>query len=264
MQNVESAAKQVKELVQHALSVLVVTRSSANTDGLSAALALAESLRAFGRAVHVATPGKLPDHLTALPGAQHVKTEFGRKSFVISLDYQPGSIAKISYGPEGNKYNVVITPADGTRFTPEQVNFSYSGSDYDLVFVVDTADLALLGDLYEAEKEAWSARPLVNIDRHPANTQFGKVNVVDHEGRSTAAIVFRLLEAAKLPLNSAVAELLLLGLREATDGFAKASPDNFEQAARLSRVISGPASGESTEERLVNEPFRKGQELSAT
>lgn len=264
MQNVEQAAKQVKDLVQRSRSVLVVTRSDSSADGFSAALALAESLRAFGRSVHVAAPEKLPDHLTGLPGAQHVKTNLGGKSFVISLDYQPGSIAKISYGPEGNKYNVVITPAAGAKFTPEQVNFSYSDGDYDLVFVVDTADLALLGDLHESEKEAWSVLPLVNIDRHPANTQFGKVNVVDHEEHSTAAITFRLLQTAKLPLNRTVAELLLLGLREATESFTKARPSNFDQAAQLSRIISGEDKSESTEERLVNEPFRKGQELSAT
>lgn len=262
MKTVESAASQIKELVQHAKKVLLVTRTQASTDGVAATLALAESIKAFGREVVLAVPDKLPENLSVLPGADKFTTNLGPKSLVISLDYEPGSISKVSYGTQGKKFNLVVTPSNGANVTPENVNFSYSGGDYNLVMVLDTADPALLGHLYEQEKETLEHLPVINIDRHPANTQFGKVNALDHEATTTSEIVSRIISATKLPLPKISAELLLLGIREGTTNFQNAGPGSFESAAYLSRKIKGGPGDESTEERLVNEPFRRTDRIN--
>lgn len=258
MKNVESSANQFKDLLQSARQVLLLTRTQASTDGVAATLALGRVIRSFGRGVLLATPEKLSDSFNGLPGIQEFKTSVGPKSLVVSIDHEPGSIAKVSYGEEGNKFNLVVTPVAGRQVRAENVNFSFSGGDYDLVVALDTPDLALLGSLYESEAATWEHMPLVNIDRHPANTQFGRVNVLDHEAASTSEVVGRLVVAAKLPLPKDAAELLLLGIREATGNFQNSGPGSFEVAASLARVTRGGRT-ESTEERLVNEPFRKSE-----
>jgi nanoRNase/pAp phosphatase (c-di-AMP/oligoRNAs hydrolase) len=259
MKNVESSAPHLKELIQHSRKVLVVTRSQASLDAVAATLALAETLRAFGRTVILATPEKLGSHLANLPGVNAFVTSIGPKSLVVSIDHEPGTIGKVSYAEEGSKFNLVITPQPGKAVGADNVNFSYSGGDYDLVIILDTPDQALLGGLNDSEAQMWQSIPFVNIDRHPANTQYGKVNILDPDSPSTSGIIVRLIIATKLPLTKVAAELLLMGIRDATKNFDQAGPDSFEEATQLSRIIRGQT-GESTEERLVNEPLR-GTEL---
>jgi nanoRNase/pAp phosphatase (c-di-AMP/oligoRNAs hydrolase) len=261
MKTVESSASQIKELLQHSRTVLLVTKSAASRDGVAAALALAEAIRSFGRTVVLASPEELTEEQKTLSGADKFVNFVAPRSLVISLDYEPGSIDKIGYGPEGNRFNLRVTPAAGKSVSTENVHYAYSGVNYDLVFVLNSADLALLGNLYEAEKETWAQLPLVNIDHHPANTQYGKVNVLSQEVTSTCEIVYHLISAMKIPFPKESAELLLTGIKLATANFNEARPETFEVAAALARKIKGEERTESTEERLVNEPFRKDQYL---
>lgn len=257
MTNVESAASQIKELLQHARRVLIVTRSPASRDGAAASLALFLSVKRFGREVQLVSPGPLSGEAKSLPGSDQFTAGLGPRGLLISLDYEPNSIAKVSYEAAGDKFNLIVTPSNGHSFTAGNVSYSQVGSEYDLVIVLDTAELSLLGDLAEAEKDHWAKIPLINIDRHPANTQYGKVNCLDHEASSTCEVTARLILAAKLPLTSEVAQLLMTGLKEGSNNFQNAGPGTFEAAADLTRIIRG-ARNESTEERLVNEPFRAG------
>lgn len=258
MKTVETAASQIRDLVSQAKKVLVTTHAQTGRDGVAASLGLAQSLRSFGKEVVLAAPGKLSDTQLTLPGADKFQAGLGPRSLIVSLPYQPGSIQKISYGPAEGKFNLVITPAKDQVVPADQVDFAYSGGDYDLVVILDTADPALLGDIYETEGPTWATLPVVNIDRHPANTQYGVVNAIDPEAKSVSEVVARLLLAAKLPFSKETADLLLTGIREATKDFDDAGPGSFEVAAQIKRAL---ITQESTEQRLVNEPFRKGESL---
>lgn len=252
-----SSGSQIKDLLQHARQVLLVTKAPATLDGAAACLALAGSIKRFGREVTLVTPGELSEPVRGLPGATLFATSLTPRGLVITLENEPNSVSKVNYETVGNKFNLVVTPAPGHDFTADQVSFAKTGSSHDLVIVLDTADLPLLGKLYEAEQAAWASLPLLNIDRHPANTQYGRVNVLDHEASSTCEVTARIMIAAKLPLPRESAELLLLGIRDASSNFQNAGPGTFELAATLTRHVRGQGSVESTEERLVNEPFRK-------
>lgn len=257
MRNVESSGSQFRELLEHAKRVLLVVRANPSADGLAAVLALADSAKNFGKEVILASSEKIASDL---PGTAEFKENLGPRSFIISLPYIPGSIKKIHYGPEGNKFNLAITPGQGHPLTPEGVEFSYSGASYDLVVVLDTPELAVLGGLYEAEKDIWQHLPVVNIDRNQANTQYGQLNVLDTDAVSTSEIVFRLIRASGLPLSKSAAELLLTGLSAATAQFTQANSGIFETAAELARVAQGYERVETSEEKLVNEPFRKKED----
>ena len=88
---------------------------------------------------------------------------------------------------------------------------------FDLVITLDCSDLERLGHL--AQIRRFGDSPLLNIDHHLTNLNFGDVNLVDAYASSTAEIVFRLLEYMAVPLDTAIATGLLTGIVTDTRGF---------------------------------------------
>jgi hypothetical protein len=259
MQTVTTAANQIRELISQARKVLLVTAGQ-NSDHVAATLALANVLENSDRKVIIASPNKLNERLLTLPGSERLNQGLTPTSLVISLDYKPGSIAKVSYATEGNKFNFVVTPSNGTRFSPENVTYSYSNSGYDLIVTVGVSDLSLLSGLYESERRSFSSLPLINIDHSSGNSQFGKVNAINTEAQTVSEVVTQVIISTKLTLTSVAGQLLMTGLREGTHDFTRATSPVFETAAEISRHLSAPQ--ESTEQRLVSEPLRQGKEVS--
>src|SRR2546429_2088062 len=259
MQTITSAASQIRELITQARKVLLVT-SGANADHVAATLALAQVTATKDRQVLLASPVQLDPRLLGLPGADYFNKGLAPTSLVISLDYKPGSIAKVSYAAEGSKFNFVITPSNGTLFSPDNVTYSYTNAGYDLIITVGVSDLSLLSGLYESERRSFGALPLINIDHSPSNSQFGKVNAINTESLTASEVVTQVITSAKLALTPQAGQLLMTGLREGTNDFTHATPRVFETAAEISRLLSIPA--ESTEEKLVSQPFRQGKEVT--
>jgi bifunctional oligoribonuclease and PAP phosphatase NrnA len=88
-------------------------------------------------------------------------------------------------------------------------------------------------------------RPLrvINVDHHHDNTRFGALDLVDAEAACTAQIIERLLGEAGIPLSSAVAEALYVGLVTDTGRFqySNTTPEAFLLAARLVDAGAKPA-----------------------
>jgi len=167
-------------------------------------------------------------------GVNKITTDLAKKNFIISLDYVDGSIEKVSYNIEGNKFNLVIEPRPGfPSFSPDKVNYSYAGGNADVIIAVDTIHLGGLGKLYEENKELFAGKPMVNVDYHPNNSHFGAHNVVDHSASSTAELVAELLSTLGAPLTADIATNLLNAVYGATDNFQKTtiSAGSFELAA---------------------------------
>ncbi|MCC7293426.1 MAG: bifunctional oligoribonuclease/PAP phosphatase NrnA [Phycisphaerales bacterium] len=82
----------------------------------------------------------------------------------------------------------------------------------------------------------WSAgRPVVNIDHHDTNTQFGDVNWVIPDATSCAEIVYKLLVAAGKPISPMAATMLYGGIHGDTLGFSlpSTSAESLRIAAEL-------------------------------
>lgn len=87
--------------------------------------------------------------------------------------------------------------------------------------VLDTAKRSRCNLEPELKQTDWSAgRPLVNIDHHGTNTQFGDVNWVVDEAGSTCELVYYLLRAAERPIDRITASLLFAGIQTDTIGFS--------------------------------------------
>jgi phosphoesterase RecJ-like protein len=101
---------------------------------------------------------------------------------------------------------------------------------YDLIIVVDSSDMERIGSVLDEHGE-----PDVNIDHHPTNTQFAKLNLVREHAVATVEIIYDLALALSLPINLPIAEALLTGLLTDSLGFrtSNTSPRTLRIATEL-------------------------------
>ncbi len=104
---------------------------------------------------------------------------------------------------------------------------------YDLIIVVDSSDIDRIGSVLDEYGE-----PDVNIDHHPTNTQFAKLNLVRDDAVATAEIIFDLARTLSLPITLPAAEALLTGLLTDSLGFrtSNSSPRTLRIAAELQEM----------------------------
>ena len=88
----------------------------------------------------------------------------------------------------------------------------------DLVIALDTATTSRLN--IAGGLEALCDRPIVVIDHHITNEQFGQWNHVNVAASSTCEIVFELLDCLSWPITPMIATMLYAGLHGDTDGFS--------------------------------------------
>jgi len=110
------------------------------------------------------------------------------------------------------------------------------GAPFDLVISLDCSDLGRLGRF--SQMPTFGSVPLLNIDHHVTNLNFGDVNLVDSQASSTAEIVLRLLEHMAVPLDAEMATCLLVGIVSDTRGFSTSNvtAQVMESALRLMRA----------------------------
>lgn len=124
-------------------------------------------------------------------------------------------------------------------------------SQYRNVICVDCADYSRAGKTIE-----WFApdAELLNIDHHPTNDGFGRVNLLKFHAAATAEILFELLDELSLQLDVDVATAIYTGLLTDTGGFrySNTSPQVMTMASRLLEAgVNGPDLAEHLLERMT-------------
>ena len=259
--HLESARK----IIEQSQSFLIVSHERPTADSVGSILTFYLALQSLGKKVTVALPEPITVEHSHFVGANKIVNEVGKKHFVISLDYTEGSIEKVSYNIEGKTFNLVIEPRDGfDSFTQDKVHFSQAGANVDAIVIVDTIHLGGLKKLYETNKDIYASKPIINIDRHPNNSNFGQVNIVDPHVSSTVELIYEVIKGLGVTITQDMATNVLNALFSATNNFTSAnvSAKAFEIAAEVSRLggkkfqrtVSMPVSEEiPVEEHAVTE-----------
>jgi len=114
--------------------------------------------------------------------------------------------------------------AGADRFTQEP-----PAEDVDLVVTVD------FGSADRAKFALPTRPPLVNLDHHVSNEQFGAYNLVDVTSAATAELVSRVIDALGITWTPDMATAALIGIMTDTGSFQFPSTDAraLERAARL-------------------------------
>lgn len=236
--------KEVVSLMKRSEKILIMPSAPPDGDSLGAALALYLLLKKLGKETTVVCVDPVPDVYQFLPESQIIGDRVvASKDFIISIDCRKASVETIKSNVETDKINIIVTPKIG-RFSEQDVSFNYGPAKYDLIIVVDTGSLDQLGKLYTDNVEMFNQVPVLNIDHHISNEQFGRVNYIDIMAASTTELLIPIVEAFSKEknedlMNEDIATLLLAGIVTDTGSFqnSNTTPKAFDDAAKL--IASG-------------------------
>jgi nanoRNase/pAp phosphatase (c-di-AMP/oligoRNAs hydrolase) len=234
-QELQAATKAIEQ----AERLLIIPHANVDPDGLSSALSCHALFKAIGKDCTVICPDTLPESLRFLPQFDQLSLSIAsEQEFVLTLDTSNGvEIDSLRYTVEDNKVNIIIVPKKG-RLTAKNVTTMNTNSSYDLIVVVDTADLSLLGSFYTDHIELFTETPVLNIDHHISNTRFGQLQLIDATCASATEVLYMWFQSHptwKTLITPDIATLLLTGLITDTRSFQNpnTTPKSLEVAANL-------------------------------
>ncbi len=133
----------------------------------------------------------------------------------------------------------ILPPLNLLKGTDRIVNSLDHDGDFDVAVTLDCAEKGRLGD---AEGHLKRYRHVINIDHHETNDFFGTLNLVAPESSSTGELVFRLIEAAALPMGPDVAENIFAAIQGDTGSFrySNTTPEALRMAADLMERGASP------------------------
>ncbi len=213
--------QQAVELCNRSKNVLICLPKDPSSDAIAGGLGLFLLLEKLGkRARIVCSEFTLPNGHGFLPKSDAIEKELKNiRQFVISLDVSKVAVEELSYVIENGKLEVFITPKNGF-YEARDVTTSAGSFAYDAVITVDAADLEMLGPIATGNAEFFYRTPVLNIDHHASNTQYGAINLVDLTATSTSEIIFEFTKALGFNvLDEQVATTLLTGIISKTKSF---------------------------------------------
>ncbi len=237
--------QQTFEQIKKANNILITFRKSWSGDSIASALAMSLFLKKLGKTAEVVAErfdqnngaeGSAPASFSFLPGYGGIKHSLDNlRQFVISLDITNTKVNQIKYRVEDSSLNFIISPRDGF-FTQEDITSRSEGFKYDLVIVLDTPDLESLGKIYDNDTEFFYNTPIINIDHHSSNEEFGQINFTELTAVSTSEILFSLFDSYSRDfIDEDIATCLLAGMISKTRSFktSNVTPKALSTAAQL-------------------------------
>ena len=163
------------------------------------------------------------DTVGAAVGLALALRTLGKAPTIVCADPLPPSV---TFVPESDQIGPTLPP------------------DPDLLVTIDISDPNMLGSMKPELERLRAGLPLLNIDHHASDTEYGDVNLVDTMAASTAEIAYDLIGLLGVPVNGAMATALLTGIINDTHSFqnANSSPRAFSTAAALVEAGADPAS----------------------
>jgi len=235
-----SPRQQICELVNKSDSVLICLPKNPDGDAIASSLGVFLILEKLGKKVTLVCPTAIPENFLFLPASQNIihKLE-GIKEYIISLGVERKNLEQLRYEVNDHNLNIFITAKDGDlekRLENENIKLEPAKFKYDLIIIPGVQDIENLGGVYDENSELFFETPIINIDHHPSNEYFGKVNLVEITASSTAEIIASIYPLLKEDiLDKEIATLLLAGIISSTESFQNknTTPNSLTTAASL-------------------------------
>lgn len=130
---------------------------------------------------------------------------------------------------------------------------SFENLEYDLVIALDCGDLDRLGRV----KLLTEKTPLVNIDHHISNTNFGDVNLVEENASATAEIVYKLIKSMGIFIDQEIAECIYTGIVTDTGMFQYSNTSEETHSIAAELIIAGVKPSDIFNKVYQNNPKEK-------
>lgn len=211
--------QQTSEAIRQADNILVVAGVNPTVDQIVAVMGLAAILRKFGKKTSAVISEQLPSKLSFLELPAPEKTMQGLRDFILKVDVRKSEVDKLKYTVENDKLNIHITPFKG-GFAPSDVTFAYGDYHFDIIIVLGVASRSRIDRLFDKTPEMLDNTPIINIDFHRINENYGAVNLIDPNAASLCEILVALSESLQTGLiDEPIATALLTGIMASTDRF---------------------------------------------
>jgi bifunctional oligoribonuclease and PAP phosphatase NrnA len=121
----------------------------------------------------------------------------------------------------------------GYDFLPGLENIrQFSGrmkaADFDCLAILDCSDPGRTGEVYKMNK---GNKPVINIDHHISNRQFGDANWVDPRASSCSEMIYKLYKKTSVPLDKESALALYTGILTDTGSFRYTNTTSYTHRA---------------------------------
>lgn len=122
----------------------------------------------------------------------------------------------------------VDKPSGKFKFLPHIDEFidSFDLGDFDALIFVDIGASYMTNFQLKHENLLTSGLPLINIDHHISNDNYGTVNIVDPKAASATVILYRIFEYLGIEIDEKMAVALLAGLYSDTGSFMHSNTSN--------------------------------------
>jgi len=233
--NTNTVLPKLVEVISKGANGVIVLPNNPTPDAIAGATTLYLALLKLGKNVTIISSVPVKSDLAAADKIQQTLS-VGGENLVVSFPYADGAIDKIDYHIQGDKFNLVIAPRQGSpKLNPNQVSYSYSGGTFDFLITVDVPNLQAIGSVYTDNQAQFQGKEIINIDRHLTNAFFGTVNFVNKTSSSTCELVFKVLKELQTEIDKDMATNLYAGIAIATNTFTSYSvnAETFETIAQL-------------------------------
>ncbi len=219
MNNELTPKQQTSEAIRQAETILITTGQRPTVDQVAATLALSAILRKFGKKVSAIISDQLPQSAQFLDTSGLDKNLSGLRDFILKVDVTKSQVESVRYENEGGKLNLYLTPFKG-GFAPSDVTFGYGDYHFDIVIVLGVAQRGRIDRVLMDNSGLMSSAPVLNIDFHRTNENYGAVNLIEPTASSLCEILVALSESLQSGLiDSEIATVMLTGLMASTDRF---------------------------------------------
>lgn len=211
--------QQASEAIRQANNILIITGQHPSVDQVASTIALAAILRKYGKKVSAVISDSLPAQVNFLEPTKLDRSLSGLRDFILKVDVRKAELDKLRYEVENDKLNIYITPFRGS-FAPSDVTFDYGNYQYDIVIALGVPTRARLDRIFDQNPGVFSDLPIINIDFHRSNDNYGAVNLIEGNAASLCEILVALAESLQNGIiDEDIATALLTGLMASTDRF---------------------------------------------
>lgn len=232
----ESKNNPLKNLFNSAKSVLVILPPDPSSDLLSSGLSFYLSLKSSGKDSQIGC-AKFDDPQN-LSGISDIKETVGNQNLHITFNFSEENLEKVDYDitPDG-KFSLLIKPKTG-HTVPDinDIKFSYSGANSDLVVVFGINSLEELGKIYADEKRFLDTATILSINTSGQEAVFTP-NMFHLANVSFAELTCLLLQRIELNPTAEASTNLLATIYQNTSSLTspKMTADTFGSLSFLMR-----------------------------
>lgn len=226
----------LKDYFDSAKSVAIILGPDLSPEQYVAASALYYGIEGSEKSVGIYAPRFPKGDFKA---KEILQPELGKENLVIELPYIPESIDKVisHIGEESKKFYLTVKPQKGKKpIERSDIEISYAGAEFDLVFLLGVNDLEDLQQLYYGYEELYGNGTVVTINTYQPD--FGNLHLDYSRQSGMSEAMFEILQGMGVAITSDMATELLKGIEIASEDFTSltATAETFETVAQLMRL----------------------------